>query len=428
MSWLLVSLIAQTALGTSAIFDKLLLRRKIFDPLAYTFWSAALGALVVVLLPFGFANLAGGVIATGLLSGAFYSVAAFFFFTALKRGEASVALPIVGGLAPLFTLLSSNIILGDRLNEGELLGFLLLVAGGLVLLAAAQDGFRFSILLLALSSSVFFGIANTLHKAVFEGGSFITGLVWIRVGALLAVMIPLAFPALRRRIVAASRESGASNRFAYISNRAYAALGGLLGSWAIFLAHPALVDATATFKYVVIFFGAWIVLKERFRGKELFIKIISTILIVGGLSTLALTEYLVQKTPTPGKTTWGITFSVRMAEELGLEPKETYEAMLRELAPQGVRLVAYWDRIEREDDVFDFSELDWQMDRAAETRVPVILAVGQKVPRWPECHVPSWAREATWDMGPTSAKATAGKQATGEKYKTELFEYLEAVV
>jgi len=36
--------------------------------------------------------------------------------------------------------------------------------------------------------------------------------------------------------------------------------------------------------------------------------------------------------------------------------------------------------------------LDWQIQEAKKRKVEVILAVGRKVPRWPECHIPSWAK------------------------------------
>ncbi|PKL15924.1 MAG: hypothetical protein CVV49_18880 [Spirochaetae bacterium HGW-Spirochaetae-5] len=89
--------------------------------------------------------------------------------------------------------------------------------------------------------------------------------------------------------------------------------------------------------------------------------------------------------------TWGVTFSDLMAEDLKLDTGETLKAILKDLKPQGIRLVAYWDRIEKRKGVYDFRSLDLQMRIAAEYKTPVILAVGQRVPRWPECHIPNWA-------------------------------------
>jgi hypothetical protein len=52
--------------------------------------------------------------------------------------------------------------------------------------------------------------------------------------------------------------------------------------------------------------------------------------------------------------------------------------------------VAYWDLIEPTQGEYNFSDLDWQMAEAQSHHAKVILAVGQRVPRWPECHFPAW--------------------------------------
>ncbi|MGH9858214.1 MAG: hypothetical protein ACRD4B_10260, partial [Acidobacteriota bacterium] len=41
---------------------------------------------------------------------------------------------------------------------------------------------------------------------------------------------------------------------------------------------------------------------------------------------------------------------------------------------------------------YDFSFLDWQMEKAQAAGVQVSLAIGLRQPRWPECHWPQWAQ------------------------------------
>ena len=86
----------------------------------------------------------------------------------------------------------------------------------------------------------------------------------------------------------------------------------------------------------------------------------------------------------------GMTFSSRYAESLGLNWKETYLALLDEVRVKKMRLPVYWDLVEKEKGVYDFSDVDWQLDEAKKRNVAVILTVGIKVPRWPECHIPQW--------------------------------------
>lgn len=89
----------------------------------------------------------------------------------------------------------------------------------------------------------------------------------------------------------------------------------------------------------------------------------------------------------------GMTFSSRYATDLGLDWRETYTALLDELGVRKLRLPVYWDLVETEKGSYDFSDLDWQLAQAKKRDAEVILAVGMKVPRWPECHIPTWAEE-----------------------------------
>lgn len=70
--------------------------------------------------------------------------------------------------------------------------------------------------------------------------------------------------------------------------------------------------------------------------------------------------------------------------------QETYEALLNDLGARRLRLAAYWDIIEPLEGQFAWGQLDYQMDRAQQEGARVILAVGRKLPRWPECREPGW--------------------------------------
>jgi len=92
------------------------------------------------------------------------------------------------------------------------------------------------------------------------------------------------------------------------------------------------------------------------------------------------------------KLRFGVTFSNLYAKELGLDWKETYLATLDDLEVRRVRLPAYWRDIESVEGTLNFDEIDFQVDEAVERDTEIILAVGQKLPRWPECHIPDWAK------------------------------------
>lgn len=90
--------------------------------------------------------------------------------------------------------------------------------------------------------------------------------------------------------------------------------------------------------------------------------------------------------------TLGTSFIPAYAESFGLNPKETLNAILGDLGMKQVRLVSYWDQIEKTPGVYDFSDLDWQFALANKYGARVSLAIGLRQPRWPECHEPEWAK------------------------------------
>ncbi len=88
---------------------------------------------------------------------------------------------------------------------------------------------------------------------------------------------------------------------------------------------------------------------------------------------------------------FGATFSVTYAESLGLDWRRAYLSVLDELGVKALRLPVYWDTLEKEENHYQFDDLDWMMDEAGKRGVAVTLAIGRKVPRWPECFIPDWA-------------------------------------
>jgi hypothetical protein len=89
----------------------------------------------------------------------------------------------------------------------------------------------------------------------------------------------------------------------------------------------------------------------------------------------------------------GVTFVAPYARHLDLDPQQTMQALIDEMGVRQFRLVSYWNIHEPEKDKYDFSELDWQFRYAEAANAKVSLAIGLRQPRWPECHMPTWAMD-----------------------------------
>lgn len=139
------------------------------------------------------------------------------------------------------------------------------------------------------------------------------------------------------------------------------------------------------------------------------VKIIILIIVVVFIVLLFL--YLNSPSPSADKLTYGVSFSRFHADELGLDWKETYLAILNDLRVKNFRFSAHWPLTEPEDGKYNFSELDFQIREAQKIGASVILAVGRRLPGWPECHEPDWATNLSKE----------------EKQK-QLLEYIETVV
>lgn len=111
----------------------------------------------------------------------------------------------------------------------------------------------------------------------------------------------------------------------------------------------------------------------------------------------------------------GATFISDYAQSLGVDPKETLNAMVDDLHIKHLRLVGYWDKLEPSPGQYDFSDLDWQFAAANKAGTKVSLAVGLRQPRWPECHMPSWAASEPKDVW--AGQLQTFMQAVIERYK-----------
>ena len=122
--------------------------------------------------------------------------------------------------------------------------------------------------------------------------------------------------------------------------------------------------------------------------------------------------YLFIGTPPQAKEiSWGVNFSQKHAQNLGLDWKETYSALLDDLKVKNIKLITHWDLIELNEGKYYFEDLDWQIKKAEEKDARLLLVIGMKTGRWPECHIPGWA-----------------KNLNKEEQQKEILEMIEEVV
>ncbi len=143
--------------------------------------------------------------------------------------------------------------------------------------------------------------------------------------------------------------------------------------------------------------------------KKKYLRIIVTIGAV--LVCFASILFFLARKEVPTEITYGISYNVPYVLELGLDPDTVFDAFLDDLNVRNFRMSAHWTLIEPKKDQFDFAWMDTDIAKAEKADAKVIFGVGRRLPRWPECHVPDWAKQLSW-----------------EDQKKEIFQYIEAVV
>lgn len=136
--------------------------------------------------------------------------------------------------------------------------------------------------------------------------------------------------------------------------------------------------------------GTWLknYWKAGFWHKTVIVVVIAAAVILGSMYGIA-RWYIAQSNDRP--LTLGVSFIPAYAQSLGLDPQQTMDALINDVGVRHFRLVSYWNQLEPKRGEYDFSLLDWQFQKAEAAGAKVTLGLGLRQPRWPECHMPSWA-------------------------------------
>ncbi|KPJ56127.1 hypothetical protein AMJ49_05665 [Parcubacteria bacterium DG_74_2] len=402
MLWLIVTILSYLLFSVVALVDKYLLKGSIPSPHIYSFYVGIFGIFSLVLIPFGFLSIPGfEQIILALLAGAVSIFALFAFYSALQKFEVSRAVPAIGGILPLFTLVLVFIFSGGKeiLGTYEILAFVFLISGSVLITLKKEKLITLKSIQLSVLAAFLFSLTFVLSKFVYLEQPFWSGFIWMRLGAFLAGVCFLFTKQVRAELftkrVSFKRKTGGI----FLGNQVLGGSAFILQNWAIALVplgFLAFVNALEGIKYVfllvfAIFFSFKFpqILKEEISNKIIFQKLFAILLITIGLLILALGG----APPQAEKITWGINFSQKHVQDLGLNWQECYLSLLDDLEVKNIKLLTHWDLIEIEQGKYNFEDLDWQIRTAEEKGVKLLLVLGRKTGRWPECHIPEWAKD-----------------------------------
>lgn len=294
MSWIILAILAYFLNAIVSVVDKILVSKKIPDPIVYSFYVGILSITALLLAPFGFCLPPPNIIIVALLSGIIFLFALVFLFKALFKGEASRVFTVVGAATPVFLLLFSFLFLGERLRPWQIISFLFLLIGG-VLIGLDRKKLlpKITIFRLPIVSALLFAISFTLTKFVFLSQPFFTGFIWTRLGSFLAALLFLIPKGIRKRILKINKKTREKISFIFLGNKTLAGISFILLNGAIFKGSATLVNGLQGIQYGFIFILTLLIsqklpkfLKEKISSNIIIQKILAIFLIIVGLLIL----------------------------------------------------------------------------------------------------------------------------------------------
>lgn len=298
--WLFVVIIGHFLNAGAFVVDKYLLSKEVPEPLLYAITIGFGGLLAFLFYPLGVQMLPMEDFLLSLFSGAVFIVALIFFFTSLKKSEASRVVTLVGAVQPIFIFFLAKWWLNEQLAGNQIIAFVLLVIGGAFMAYDFRRGdsriapaYRW--IFPAFFAAFFFSLSFVAMKGVFDNADFLSGLVWSRLGGGVMAGILFLIPAFRKKILAGFQKTTKKSRAGgLVLGSQLAGIGGfLLVSYGISLGSVTLVQSLQGIQYAFLFFLilflSWKyprIIHEKISSKIFFQKFISLIFIGIGLILL----------------------------------------------------------------------------------------------------------------------------------------------
>ncbi len=291
--WLFLAIIAQLLSALTVFIDKYVLVSKngIKSPTALTFYTAMLSGSVLVLVPLGLVTTPTyEMLFYSIFSAILYITSLLFLYRALQETTVTNVLPLTASAGAFTTGALAVFFLSHDLPNTFIPAFLLLAIGTFLIYCFCFSRKLFAMALLAGS---LVGASSFIAKLVFAASaSFYSGLFWLLImNVVVAVLLlaPTRFYAIKTSIT----ESSSGVKWLVLLSRGLGGFSFFLTAIAINLGSVTIINALGGLQLVFLLilvplFAHRIpdVFKYELTPETLILKVVGTVCIVGGLTTL----------------------------------------------------------------------------------------------------------------------------------------------
>lgn len=283
--------------AASTTIDKFLLTKSVSHPLVYLWYLSIFSLAGILPLPFTHFPPAAALVLASTAQ-LIWLGGAYAMFWALRIGQITRVVPLIGTLIPIFLLIEA--VVSRSLTYSQISAVLLLL-GGIVFLTIMD--WRGSItkdeILLVVLSSLLFAISYLTLRQAYLRTDFLSAFVYSRF-VIIPLLILLYLIPITHRIIFAHHDQEPNFKLLskagalMLSGQAMGGISEILIMFSISLANPALVNSLQGTQYVFLFLFALVlsarypeVFHEKFTPLIISSKLLGIAFITGGLYLLA---------------------------------------------------------------------------------------------------------------------------------------------
>ncbi|HOZ53172.1 MAG TPA: EamA family transporter [bacterium] len=322
MDWFFLAIFSYLLLAIVNLGDKFVVDKILKDSRVYAFMVGVLSA-VIFIIALWFLYWPGlFLFLVNMIAGALFIFALWTMYEALRAGEASRVVVVIGSVIPVFTIILSLIFFKQNFTASQWLGIIFLLAGMVIMslvvsrkrkwsifikrtLSVFSGGYSKKWIFFSILSAFIYSVFFIVTKYAYNHQEFLSSFIWIRLGGLLVALIFLIDKDSRKLILKNFKKSSLLKRVNIIKkkepsklfiifNQGLGSIAFLLQNYAVYLGPVAIINALQGVQYafllilgifLTIFFPK--LLKEDISKKTLIKKVAAIILVGLGLYFIA---------------------------------------------------------------------------------------------------------------------------------------------
>lgn len=266
MGWILLATAGQFLNAIVALFDKYIVsdEKVLPRPFVYAFYSCLVtGGWVIIfflgwipgLSELGVPSLENvhkptiQVVSMAMLTAYTFFIALVSMYDALRRADASTAMPIIGAVSALSSFGLSHLFLNTQLHDNFFVGIILLSVGTLLVAQALP---RVDTVVQVFHSGLFFALHYITMKGLFIETGFDDGFFWSRIGFVVFTLSLLLVPAYFDKVRAQTQQATKKTGMIVLLAKVFAGVAAFMLLKATDLGDASVVQALGGLQYVFI--------------------------------------------------------------------------------------------------------------------------------------------------------------------------------